>query len=789
MMNDGNSWTRRAAGSALAIALALTAASCGDGSGGTPPIAQGIFATMGQPRPSATPEQLATFERGRAVATRRFVDSDGLGPDYNVQSCTSCHERPVTGGAGAHYRDFLLVRQVLNDGSSLNTGVNGVQPQFTLDPVSRRPTDPGTNLEANRNPIPFFGVGLLAEIPDSEILSRVDEDDADGDGISGRANYDRGFVGRFGLKAQTVSIEGFIRGPLFNHLGITTDPLPDDLKAALPVPSAPIGAFSSLGFRDVFALLSEQLVAVAHAQVAAPETPTVDFDGVPDPELSIDDLFDLVSFAMLLAAPQPDPPTEQTMAGSDLFGEIGCTGCHVRALRGPRGGIPAYTDLLIHDMGSELADGITMGVASGTEFRTQPLWGVTAEAPYLHDGRADTLDEAIRAHGGEATNARNNYEALTNAERADILAFLDSLGGSSQRSEGLLPPGTPLIPVGQIGGPDRVLSPSEEAEFARGREIFDRDFGRNEGLGPLFNGDSCRACHFDPVIGGSGPDDVDVMREGNLQDGVFTAPPDGTIAHHFSTDGVRPAIDPDSNVFEARQPPPIFGLGFLDSIPEADVLANDNCGDPDLTAISGCARFTDDGRLGRLGWKANVPSVAEFSRDGLTNECGVTVPDIPGQTFGALTDSDAIPDPEISEQDLDALTFYMQHLAPPPGHSTDPAAEAAGKVVFDAIGCTGCHVPDFVTPTGVVAYTDLLLHQVAPDGSPGIGDGPALPLEIRTAPLWGLSLTAPYMHDGRSFTITSAIERHDAEAAAARDAYEALSDQEKAELLAFLRSL
>ena len=81
-------------------------------------------------------------------------------------------------------------------------------------------------------------MGLLAEIPDSEILKRVDENDANGDGISGRANYDRGFVGRFGRKAQTVSIEGFIRGPLFNHLGITTNPLPDELKAMLPVPSA-----------------------------------------------------------------------------------------------------------------------------------------------------------------------------------------------------------------------------------------------------------------------------------------------------------------------------------------------------------------------------------------------------------------------------------------------------------------------------------------------------------------------------------------------------------------------
>jgi len=766
---------------------------CGDdgGGGSSPTIASNIFAAVGQPLPSATDEQLAIFERGREVARRRFADSDGLGPDYNVVACANCHEKPVTGGSGARYRNFLLVRQVLGDDSSFPTGVNGVQPQFTLDPISRRPTDAGTNLEATRNPIPFFGVGLLAELSEGEILSRADENDADGDGISGRPNFDRGFVGRFGRKAQTVSIEGFIRGPLFNHLGITTDPLPDDLKAQLPVPSAPISEtlIGRLDPRNVFAWFSEQIVAIAHAQVAAPETPTVDFDGVPDPELSVDDLFDLVAFSMLLAAPEPDAPTAQTTAGSELFEAIGCADCHVPVLSGPRGGIPAYTDLLLHDMGDDLADHLTMGLASGSEFRTQPLWGVGVVGPYLHDGRADTLDEAIRAHGGEAAAARDQYVALEVTEQTDLIAFLDSLGGSSQRTDGLLPPGAPVLGVGEIGGPDRVLSRNEMSLFRRGRDVFDSDIAQAAGLGPRFNGDSCRACHFDPVIGGSGPDDVDVIRHGLLEGGVFTPPAAGTIAHRFSTAGVRPSIDEDANVFEARQPPAIFGLGFLESVPESDVLANDDCANPDPNAISGCARFTDTGDLGRLGWKANVPNLVEFARDALSNESGVTVPDIPGQTFGFTSDEDGVPDPEIDEDSLDALIFYMQHLAPPPGRSTDATAEADGQVVFESIGCTGCHVGDFVTPTGVVAYTDLLLHQVAPDGSPGIGDDPAEPLEFRTPPLWGLSLTAPYMHDGRSFTIVDAIVRHDAEAATSRAAYEALDDQDKADLLAFLRSL
>lgn len=763
------------------FAMAFLVTACGDGGGGGGGSASngspGIFARLGEPVPFATEEQLAAFERGRAVAQRRFTDASGLGPNFNVVACGNCHEKPVLGGGAPRYRDFLLVRQVLPDGSFVDMGTNGVQQQFTLNPGGRVPTDPGTNLEANRNPIPFFGVGLLAEIPEEEILRRADEDDLDGDGISGRANFDRGFVGRFGRKAQTVSIEGFIRGPLFNHLGITTDPLSEESKARLPIPSSSLAA--SVSPR------TERFPR----QVAPPAEPLRDNDGIPDPELSEADLFDLVSFAMLLAPPEPDPPTPITRSGEQRFVEIGCADCHVPFLEGPRGPVPAYTDLLLHDMGSELADGIEMGLASGSEFRTQPLWGVAAVAPYLHDGRADTLDEAIRWHGGEAARSRDAYLSLDESARAEVIAFLESLGGKAQRSEGLLAPNAPLPEVGELGGPARPLSAEERELFLRGRAVFDRDVGIGEGLGPLFNGDSCRACHFDPVIGGAGPADVDVTRHGHLDDGEFTPPEQGTIAHRHSIYGTRPPIDETANAFETRQTPPLFGLGFLDSIPDEDILANDNCDDPDPQAISGCARILPSGAIGRFGWKANVPSLAEFARDALFNEMGVTVPDIPGQTFGALHDSDSVPDPEISVEDLEALVFFMRTLAPPAPRSRDPEAEAAGRALFESIGCADCHRTDFVTPDGIVAYTDLLLHQVAPDGSTGIGDGEAGPLEFRTPPLWGLSRTAPYMHDGRSFTIEDAIARHDGEAAASRNAYEALSAEERADLLAFLGSL
>ena len=144
-----------------------------------------------------------------------------------------CHEKPVFGGSASHYRDFLLVGDELAPDTVVPRGKNGVQRQFSLD-SARAPSDPLTNISATRNPIPFFGAGLLAEIPDTEIVSHADPDDADGDGISGRVNYDGMLVGRFGRKAQTSRIELFVRGPLFNHMGITSDPLSDAQRAALP---------------------------------------------------------------------------------------------------------------------------------------------------------------------------------------------------------------------------------------------------------------------------------------------------------------------------------------------------------------------------------------------------------------------------------------------------------------------------------------------------------------------------------------------------------------------------
>ncbi|MEM1417786.1 MAG: di-heme oxidoredictase family protein [Myxococcota bacterium] len=755
--------------------LVLALAACGEDG---PPLAEGVYGPLGTAVPTATEEQRATFAAGEAVALRRFGPEDGLGPHFNVTFCGACHEKPVFGGAGGRYRNFLLVGQRVGEAGYLERGVNGVLPHFEVDGDSRRPTDDGADRFALRNPIPFFGTGLMAEITEEAILANADPQDADGDGISGRPNFDRGFVGRFGRKSQTVSIEGFIRGPLFNHLGITTTPLSAASRARLPVPSPE-------EVRSSRAPLSGDVDRVAQPQAAAPDEPTEDDDGVPDPEMPEEDLFALVSWAMLLAAPEPEALTARTEAGKVRFEEVGCASCHVESLESPRGLVSLYSDLLLHDMGEALADGVPMNDATGSEFRTQPLWGVVAAAPYMHDGRADTLDEAIRFHGGEAAAARDAYAALSSDARADLVAFLESRGGRAQLTPGLIAPDEPLGEVGAAGGPRRPLSAEDAERFLRGREVADTDRFMTEGLGPVFNGDACRACHFDPVPGGSGPTDVDVFRQAVPGD-VNEA---RGLVHRFSTGAERPGPAEDATFFEPRQTPTMLGMGFIDRIPAEVIEALADPDDTDGDGVSGRTNVLPNGRIGRFGWKAQVPSTREFVRDAMSAELGLTVPTEEGMLFGAVSDDDGAPDPEITLPDLRDLEFWLNELAAPPPRSSDPVVEAEGEALFGAIGCTACHAVLDGPDGRVRAFSDFLLHDVQAPDFRGVPDFEATEREFRTPPLWGLGETGPWWHDGRSFSIEDAIARHEAEGDASRQAFEALSAEERGAVLAFLASL
>ncbi len=780
-----------AARMAVIIAVACCATACDDEEGPSPPeepeVPQDIFAPLGEPLPSATDGQLEQFERGLKLVTHRFSPEEGLGPRFNVDSCASCHLDPVIGGVAARYRNFSLVGQRLDDGTFLMGPRDGIVHTYGIEEFApvRPPIAEEVNIVAQRNPIPLFGTGLIAEIPEESILANADPDDESGDGISGRPNYDGAFVGRFGRKAQTVDIEGFVRGPIFNHMGITTDPLPPHKLAALPVPSdgdTPPGA-------------SPDLAQLHQGQASPPSEPLEDDDDVPDPEMSSQDLFDIVAFTMLLAAPKPAEPTEASKRGEELFDEIGCTDCHVPTLESPRGAIPLYSNLLLHDMGEELADGIEMGLASGSEFRTQPLWGVAAAGPWLHDGRADTLDEAIRWHGGEGQRARDEYTGLSDEERDDIIAFLESLGGAELAGDGLVVDDEPIPGPGERGGPREDLNAEQLERWHRGRERFDQDALLSDGLGdPHFNGDSCRSCHAESfrtpdegrILGTHGPLDVSVVRGGAWTDNdEFVDSDRGTILPRVSIpDEVRFEAPGVFNTFELRASPPLLGLGLIEEIDEEALRANADPDDERGDGIRGRVSELEDGRVGRFGWKAEVPDLREFTRDAFSNELGHTVPDEAGHHFGnTAADGQTA---QVDSQDIDLITDFVRGLAPP----APPQGHTDGEEIFETIGCASCHIPELSGAHGPVhLYSDLLLHDIAPDDYRGIPTDNASGREFRTPPLWGLSDSAPYMHDGRATTIEDAIDRHHHTAAPARQAFESLSDEEKEALLAFLYSL
>ncbi|MCH8854309.1 MAG: hypothetical protein IID41_16900, partial [Planctomycetes bacterium] len=168
-----------------------------------------------------------------------------------------------------------------------------------------------------------------------------------------------------------------------------------------------------------------------------------------------------------------------------------------------------------------------------------------------------------------------------------------------------------------------------------------------------------------------------------------------------------------------------------------------------------------------------------------------TIPQQTGLTFGRTTDDDDITDPELSVEDAEDLAFFLSMLAGPPRQPTDdPTVIEEGEALFASVGCAKCHIPSLPSSEGdVELFSDLLLHEILPAGARGIESGEASQREFRTAPLWGLSQTAPYFHSGEADTIHDAILLHDGEAVAGVQAYVDLSASDQQALLAFLNSL
>lgn len=407
---------RTALGLPALVAVILLFTGCSGGSGPVGEFVPLVETSLGDPIEGLTPTEQAEFELGRQLMDKRFGFSEGLGPFYNAESCRACHEIPTTGGSAPIYRNFFMAAV----GDEGNQFAWALLPSFVMPAYGqldgRRPSLPDPQVVGSlpitvtqRNAPPMFGVGLFEFVSDETIMANARPD---APGISGRYNRQGGTIGRFGWKAQANNLEAFLRGALNNQMGITTNPLQGS-AAAVHMSGSGVMQISS-----------------------NPDDPIFDQDGVPDPELSGSELGAILAFSRFLAPPAPLLKSPVARLGEGRFLQIGCADCHIPVLPSSRGPLHAYTDLLLHDMGPELADGLSLGSpqpslisppTTGSEFRTAPLWGVRMHAPYLHDGRADTLHDAIVAHGGEAAPSRDAYLSLSAADREALLAFLETL--------------------------------------------------------------------------------------------------------------------------------------------------------------------------------------------------------------------------------------------------------------------------------------------------------------------------------------------------------------------------
>lgn len=403
----------------LATALGVIAA-CNDAPPATAPVPADLpppsallvpFAPAGSPLPGLAPDQLALFQRGSAVFQIQFAPENGLGPLFNAVGCAACHENPVVGGSGRNDPDeggedvevhaSAFVGGVCDDRAAVGGQV--VQQQVTPAlqaalGITAEPDIPGATATGRRTTPDVFGFGLLDAVPDAEIVALADPYDLNGDGISGRVHrLPNGRIGRFGRKAQEANLTAFNSGAFVMEIGVTN-------------PGNQI----------------EQTVG------GNPLPPGV--DPTPEPEVTQEEFAAADAFVHLLAPPQPLRLDITGNIGSAVFAEIGCASCHIPALvTGPspvaaisRKVVPAYTDLLLHDMGPRLAD-ICLGDAQPAEFRTEPLMGLRFGTAFMHDGRALTIQQAIAAHGGEAARARSRFARLSLFERFALLKFLRSL--------------------------------------------------------------------------------------------------------------------------------------------------------------------------------------------------------------------------------------------------------------------------------------------------------------------------------------------------------------------------
>ncbi len=418
--------------------------------------------------------------------------------------------------------------------------------------------------------------------------------------------------------------------------------------------------------------------------------------------------------------------------------------------------------------------------------------------------------------------------------------------------------------------PSANLSPVRRLDFAVGNSFFRNPWviapsstTARDGLGPLFNTNACQNCHIKDGRGHpaeaargnavsmlvrlsvpAGAEHAEVVKQrgiapeptygGQLQDmSIPGVTPEGKVRVDYSThierfaDGFevelrKPQLaitdlgygpmHPDTQ-FSVRVAPAMIGLGLLEAIPEAAILANADPDDLNSNGISGRPnrvfdQVSRDTKLGRFGWKAGQPSLNQQNADAFFNDMGLTTSLLTGSSCTqAQTDCLAMPhggEPEVSDHILSLVLFYTRNLAVPARRNVEAPQVLAGKTLFHQAGCQSCHVPTFTTGEAaepelanqvIRPYTDLLLHDMGAGLADNRPEFEASGSEWRTPPLWGLGMTeavsghTQFLHDGRARNLLEAILWHGGEAERAKQVVLGFDQDERSALLAFLESL
>lgn len=454
-----NPGARRAVGLPIVLALLITASL-------VEPVWSQSQPLSGQPSSGQPLSGEELFKHRWIVRDPLSPNGDGLGPLFNGQSCVECHHLGGTGGAGAnqHNVDLLSVGGSSPDQDGVRPGLLhrfSTMPDYAIwrfqalgfklrddfdlqasprtlraiearlqrfPPVARLPKH---RQLSHRNTTSLFGVGLIDRIDDSVLVRFAKEQPAQFPGVHGRVARFRGEgIGKFGWRGQVVSLKKFVLTACAMEVGLNSKE--HRQPTSLP-PLVQQGCFGPQVTDPGFDLTDEQCEA-------------------------------LVAYVRSLPAPFEVSPSNQVEVnllnnGGALFHSVGCSACHPRILGSIEG---IYSDLLLHDMGPGLADPVpappdpdrstfvpTSGPYGGgfiekmnsdpvllQEWKTPPLWGIRDSAPYLHDGRAATLHDAILLHGGEAESAVRRYRQMAEPERTRLLEFVKSMGVPAPGSSG-----------------------------------------------------------------------------------------------------------------------------------------------------------------------------------------------------------------------------------------------------------------------------------------------------------------------------------------------------------------